>query len=303
MDVFTIGMTAKMTGLTEFTLRAWERRYGIAKPRRSDSGRRVYTLKEIEKLKLFKLLTDQGHSIGEIADLDMSKLKLLLKQERRVSGVTGATVQIMAAIRECNLPKLALHLKSAQMERDMRSFLIDVISPVLSELGEAVTSGQLDVYHEHAASALIRNLLSGLLYSLEKLPNSETLRPIVFATPEGDHHEFGILISAILAALRGERVFYLGPNMPAGSLARAVKNLDAAVIVLGCSAPREALSALDWREFVNELSKTVDLVVPFWLGGFRTSEVKNLSSLKKRSVVVMNDYRDLENSLQRLRQA
>lgn len=300
MEVFSIGVVAKMTGLTEFTLRAWERRYGVPLPNRSDTGRRVYALREIEKLKILKLLTEGGHSIGEIAHLELSKLNALVKQSIVNSATAQTVLRLVAATTECDLGKLSAILKSAQLENDTRTLLVEVISPTLAEIGRKVIEGELDVYHEHAASSVIRNLLSGILYSMEQMPDKNEAKTIIFATPEGEHHEFGVLISAILVALRGNKVLYLGPNMPAISLARAIKNTNAAVAVIGCSAPNEALSTTRYKEFVNQLSAEVDTSVPFWFGGFRNSDIDGLSCLNKRDVVFMNRYQDLERAMRDL---
>ncbi|WP_373998448.1 MerR family transcriptional regulator [Bdellovibrio bacteriovorus] len=300
MEVFSIGIVAKMTGITEFTLRAWERRYGVPLPSRSDTGRRVYALREIEKLKILKLLTDNGHSIGEIAHLELSKLNALIKQSIANSATTQTVLRLIAATAECDLAKLSALLKTAQLENDTRTLLVEIISPTLAEIGRKVIDGELDVYHEHAASSVIRNLLSGILYSIEQLPDKNETKTIILATPEGEHHEFGVLISAILTALRGNKVLYLGPNMPATSLARAIRNVNAAVAVIGCSAPHEALSTSRYKEFVNQLSAEVDTSVPFWFGGFRNEDIDKLSCLTKRDVVFMNRYQDLERALREL---
>ncbi len=296
MDVFTIGMVAKMTGLTAFTLRAWERRYNAFRPNRSDSGRRLYTSREVERLKALKLLTESGHSIGEIAHLEMGKLNSLLLRSDRGFGSAKAISLILSAVASCDLPRMSGYLRAAQLERDTRSLLIDVISPVLSEMGRRVASGDLDIYHEHAASALIRNLLLGILYSVEQLPSSPELKPIIFVTPEGDYHEFGILVSAILAALRGFKVYYLGPNLPVSSLVNALKNLNVGVVVVGCAAPPEVFSTNKWKAFVGELLKFNENVC-FWFGGSRNQEIEKYGELKGRKTLFLNRYQDLERAL------
>lgn len=296
MDGFTIGIVAKMTGLTTFTLRAWERRYNAFHPNRSDSGRRLYTSREVERLKALKLLTESGHAIGDIAHLEMSKLNSLLLRSDHGVGASKTISLILSAVADCDLPRLSGHLRTAQLERDTRSLLIDVISPVLSEIGSQVESGELDIYHEHAASALIRNLLLGILYSVQQSPSSSELKPIIFVTPEGDHHEFGILMSAILAALRGFKVYYLGPNLPVSSLVNALKNLNVGVVVVGCTAPPEVFPTTHWKAFVRELLKFNE-DVSFWFGGSRIGEIEGHAGLKERKALFLNRYQDLERAL------
>lgn len=74
-DQYGIGAVARLTGLSDHTIRVWERRYGAVVAERSASGRRVYDSADVEKLRLLKLLTDQGVSIGTIAGESSEGLK------------------------------------------------------------------------------------------------------------------------------------------------------------------------------------------------------------------------------------
>ncbi len=64
---YGIGAVAKLTGLTDHTIRVWERRYGAVVAQRAANGRRVYEPDDVEKLGLLKQLTDHGLAIGQIA--------------------------------------------------------------------------------------------------------------------------------------------------------------------------------------------------------------------------------------------
>ena len=75
---FRIGGVTKMTGISVDTLRAWERRYQVVSPARAESAARLYSLEDIERLKLLKALVSEGHGIGSIAQLDRSALESLL---------------------------------------------------------------------------------------------------------------------------------------------------------------------------------------------------------------------------------
>ncbi|KUJ74029.1 hypothetical protein AVO42_01025 [Thiomicrospira sp. XS5] len=60
---------AKITGLNPITLRAWERRYGLIEPVRTESGHRLYTPEHIEMLQEAIKLTEQGIPISQIKAL------------------------------------------------------------------------------------------------------------------------------------------------------------------------------------------------------------------------------------------
>ena len=72
---YGIGTVARMTGLTDHTIRVWERRYSAVVAERADNGRRQYSEQDVEKLGLLKRLTDEGVSISQVASLDISELR------------------------------------------------------------------------------------------------------------------------------------------------------------------------------------------------------------------------------------
>lgn len=86
--IFGIGAVARMTGLTDHTLRIWERRYQAVVAARAANGRRVYQAVDVDKLNLLKTLTDQGHSIGQIANESIDELSTRVDAARRLSSQT-----------------------------------------------------------------------------------------------------------------------------------------------------------------------------------------------------------------------
>jgi len=92
---YGIGAVARLTGLTDHTIRVWERRYQAVVARRAPNGRRVYTPQDIEKLALLKRLTDSGLSIGQIAGLGMQELE---QRAADLSNVATSTVPSSVAV-------------------------------------------------------------------------------------------------------------------------------------------------------------------------------------------------------------
>ncbi len=72
---YAIGAVSRLTGISTHTLRIWERRYGAVIADRTDTGRRVYSRDDVEKLGLLKILVDRGFSIGQIANLSVEELR------------------------------------------------------------------------------------------------------------------------------------------------------------------------------------------------------------------------------------
>src|SRR3989304_5896469 len=62
--VYTIKTVVQQTGITPATLRDWERRYGVLSPGRSDGGYRLYSERDIARLRWLKSQVDAGVSIS-----------------------------------------------------------------------------------------------------------------------------------------------------------------------------------------------------------------------------------------------
>jgi len=88
-DTYGIGAVVRLTGLSDHTIRVWERRYSAVVAMRGPSGRRIYTIADVEKLKLLKLLTDRGLSIGQIANETSAALKKRLAAMNDIGAHAG----------------------------------------------------------------------------------------------------------------------------------------------------------------------------------------------------------------------
>ncbi|MBN2646413.1 MAG: MerR family transcriptional regulator [Thiotrichales bacterium] len=64
--LYPIREVSRLTGINAITLRAWERRYGLVEPVRTESGHRLYTDEHIEVIKRAVELTRQGVAISQV---------------------------------------------------------------------------------------------------------------------------------------------------------------------------------------------------------------------------------------------
>ena len=117
---YGIGAVARLTGLTDHTIRVWERRYGAVVAERAPNGRRIYTLRDVEKLGLLKQLTDSGLSISSIANNDIDDLR-----ERAENINAFASVELPDTIHVALLGELLpVRLKSAEASLRPLKFVI-----------------------------------------------------------------------------------------------------------------------------------------------------------------------------------
>lgn len=66
---FRVSAVADKTGLTAATIRGWERRYGVPKPRRAGNNYRLYEEEDIAELVSMKEHVERGVAPAEAAEL------------------------------------------------------------------------------------------------------------------------------------------------------------------------------------------------------------------------------------------
>lgn len=66
---YGISTVSRLTGIPVDTLRAWERRYQVVTPQRTEGNRRHYAREDVARLQLIKQLVDRGHAISSVAAL------------------------------------------------------------------------------------------------------------------------------------------------------------------------------------------------------------------------------------------
>jgi DNA-binding transcriptional MerR regulator len=68
-DLFPIREVARVTGVNPVTLRAWERRYGLIQPTRTESGHRLYSITDIERVRSIVAWIERGVSVSKIGKI------------------------------------------------------------------------------------------------------------------------------------------------------------------------------------------------------------------------------------------
>jgi methanogenic corrinoid protein MtbC1 len=267
-----IRVVAERTGLSLDVLRAWEKRYGVVEPERSGTGRRLYSDVDVDRLLLLRRATEAGRPIGRIASLSDGELRALVEEddeargrrERALSGPVAAESMAfveaaLEQIRALDAAALDAVLVHAAFRQGTAVFLEDVAAVLLRRIGELWHAGTIRSAHEHMASAVIRRVLSWLMWSGHSGPEASV---IVVATPVGQVHELGALLSAAAAAGEGWRVVYLGADLPADEIARVARETNADALGLSVVFATEGSPfASELRRLGAELPERVSVFV------------------------------------------
>jgi len=294
-----IRVVSRRTGLTPALLRAWEKRYGVVDPSRSEGGQRLYSDDDVHRLGLLHRVVEEGRNISQVARLSIEELEELVEEDQaeRIGAsspaplgsisVLGILERARQAVREMDPKELERTLTRASMAIPVPTLVDEILVPLLEAVGRSWVEGELGPAQEHIASVVVRRFLEWLLNAVDSGVGGPVL---VAATPAGERHELGALLCALSASAEGWRAVYLGPDLPASEIASAAERLDAQVVALSVLDP--ALLgpvAAEISSLRESLSESVRLVVggpapvlDYLRGKVADTEMlKSLSSLRE----------------------
>lgn len=277
---FSIQFVAKITGINAHTIRAWEKRYQAVVPTRSDTGKRLYNQDNVERLKKLNELVKLGNSISDIAKLDDQNLSEMYKKYVGESGSKNETSvvkkpeidinttlqHLVIALRSYKLDIISHELEKVKQALGPREFALNLLSPLLSEVGELVDNGIINIAQEHSLSAILKFHIGHMLYKHLESKNKMDVS-IGISTPAGELHEFGIMIAALLCSYYNINFYYLGPNMPTESLAESCNQIGVKHLILGVSRVYHTDPSRDLDKYVSVLSENLNDDVSLMIGG------------------------------------
>ncbi len=290
--VYTIKAVSMATGVSIETLRAWERRYGVVQPKRDASGRRAYEPADVLRLKKLREATENGHAISKLAKLSDEQLNstaLMAQSATALEHNAPAFAQRMLKAAENYQPDQCDHALSMAMALlPLLEVIKQVISPVLKTVGERWHQGSLTIGQERIISQSIEKHVTIALDNYNRITAGS---PIVFAIVGSERHEFGILMSALLAASHGFRCVYIGPEIPAEDLAVLVTRVNARALVMSFVFSKTASNK-------NELRKLLGLCpswLPIWVGGSDSASLT--AGITDSRLIVIDNFERYEQEL------
>jgi DNA-binding transcriptional MerR regulator/methylmalonyl-CoA mutase cobalamin-binding subunit len=306
---YPIKAISNLTGLSIHVIRAWEKRYNVVVPERTETNRRVYSSEDVEKLKLLHLALEKGYSIGTIANYSIENLKSIVGNDyqdkvenKRVEilDVKKGKVEIhkyllssIEAVKNLDANALEKELYKALVDLPQPKFITEVISPLLDKIGDMWKDGDIRVVNEHISSAVIRKILTFLIDN-NSVPTNAPL--ILIATPKGQLHELGALIVGVIASADGWNVTYIGPNLPGEEIAAAIEKLHPKIIALSIMYPSDDFT-LD-REMIK-LKSLLDNGSKIIAGGRSVEAYKK--ALESMNAQIINSIQEFREELEQSR--
>lgn len=261
------------TDIKPDTLRAWERRYGLPKPKRTQGKHRLYSEHDIAVIKWLLQRQQEGLSISKAVRLwhnmeengqnpldDMPPpLTVHSPQENSITVTTavqptGSTITDLRQgwINAClnfneaaaeNILTQAFALYPADM------VCLELLQKSLAHIGEMWYRNEATVQQEHFASALAMRRLNTLVTAAPQ-PN----RPgkIIVACPAHEHHVFAPLFLTLMLRHRGWETIYLGENVPREYLEETIASTRPDLIIMTAQQLHTAAALFEAAEVLDK---------------------------------------------------
>jgi MerR family transcriptional regulator, light-induced transcriptional regulator len=248
-----IGELSRRAGVSTDLLRAWERRYGLLHPIRSEGGFRLYSPRDEQRVALMRGHLERGLSAAQAA-------RLILAETERRPDESPALARGAESLRQAldALDESAAHtaLDTLLANLSLETVLGEVVMPYLHELGERWERGEASVADEHFASNLLRGRLLGLARGWDRGLGPRAL----LACAPGELHDLALIVFGLALRERGWRITYLGPDTPLDSLENAARTLEPAAVVIAVTNPQRLAGT---EASLRKVARSV----PLWIAG------------------------------------
>jgi MerR family transcriptional regulator, light-induced transcriptional regulator len=267
----TISDVERDTGLAKETLRVWERRYDFPRPERDTFGERVYPSDQVIKLRLIKRLIDLGYRPGKVIGHSAEELQALA--QKTTVGKKTAPLRPHPELHAClalckshQMEAFRRKLTQAMLVMGMKNFVIDLVAPLATLVGDAWACGQFAVFEEHLFTESVQSVLRGAIFSVPQVNHGNGApRPrVLLTTLPQERHGLGLLMAEALFAAEGAHCISLGVQTPVPDIVEAARAKQADLVALSFSSamnPRHVADSL--AELRARLPDTVEL----WVGG------------------------------------
>lgn len=265
---YRVKTVAQLTGIPRNTLVAWERRYDLLEPRRSDGGYRIYEEDDVAYLRELKRLVDEGVAISEA--ISRVRKPAVRPVEVADTGLVERLVDTLLAFDRDAAGPLLRRVEQLPFVDAIR----DVWTPVLLEVGRRWEIGEISVAHEHFVSGVAREAMTAMLRSIG---HGGTGPDAVFACLPEERHDLPLLAVAVRMALAGWRVVWLGAELPVADLCAFVATRAPDVVCLSAVTPVGADTVLNVaRTVLSAAPRATTLVI----GGPAASPLRERQSAR-----------------------
>lgn len=217
--VFSIKDLENLSGVKAHTIRIWEKRYNLIKPKRSKTNIRHYDLNNLQKLLNISFLNSNGFKISKIAALDETELAPKTR-ELAFMGKNDSQAIVAFKLAMLNFDQILFYntYNSLLEEKSFRTIFYEVFIPLLFDLGMLWQTNTISPSHEHFLTVHIKQKILVHIERLQSTDPRPSTKTVVLFLPENETHDLGLLFINYEILSLGYHTIFLGENIPLNNL-------------------------------------------------------------------------------------
>ena len=217
--VFSVKDLENLSGVKAHTIRIWEKRYNLLKPKRSKTNIRHYDLNNLQKLLNISFLNSNGFKISKIAALDETELAPKTR-ELAFMGKNDSQAIVAFKLAMLNFDQILFYntYNSLLEEKSFRTIFYEVFIPLLFDLGMLWQTNTISPSHEHFLTVHIKQKILVHIERLQSTDPRPSTKTVVLFLPENETHDLGLLFINYEILSLGYHTIFLGENIPLNNL-------------------------------------------------------------------------------------
>jgi len=228
-DLFPIRKVARLTGVNPVTLRAWERRYGLIQPTRTESGHRLYSRTDIDTVHRILDWIERGVAVSKVGrilarDALLSEPDAALGAEVEWEQWRGQLRQAISAFDDRQLDRLYGQIFSAYP-------LAVVFQDILMPLWQALLRHQ-GRFGQASEWLFFDNFLRSRTAQRLQMAAAAPMPRVLLAAVAGECRELELLVAGLLMSGEKQAVKVLGVGQPFDELTLICEKTQPRALVL-----------------------------------------------------------------------
>jgi DNA-binding transcriptional MerR regulator len=247
IPIYNTKAVAQETGIPADTFRAWERRYGVPHPHRTDGGHRLYSERDIAIIRWLRDRTADGLTISQAIalmsngyDINLSWIDAALHTAPH--SWDRLIRRLVSALADFDEHRAEQTMNDAFALYALDDVLLHLLNPTVTEL--------IRQHHQRLINATIeRFALNFVRRKLFAILNTYTVHGgrgiILVGCAPGESHDIDMLFLAIFLVRSGWHIIYLGGQVPLPDLVETVQAIQPDMVCMSAASQETTRELVD----------------------------------------------------------
>jgi DNA-binding transcriptional MerR regulator len=228
MMEYSIKELSQLTGIKDFTIRTWEKRYKMSLPERGDNKARKYKENDLHNFLRIAALIKRGYRISEIVEMSQDEMSAKI-------GMVFVPKRMDLKINR--LMKLAQTFSDTEFDKELKHEIIDsgleaAITNVIIPMMEAMEAKYIQSADYLAVKQFAYDTIRRRLIVAADVEEQEFGEKVLIFSPMQDSSELSLLITDYMIKKYKKTPIYCGDNVKVAQAKSALQKSECSKIVM-----------------------------------------------------------------------